>query len=165
MRRIYTEYCCYAPPYTLVGTSTPDNANALFQSAVGTILLDHTSNVDVSIVASKLEKTFDMTSLFAFSRSPSSSKLEYTYTTRQAIYVYNSRVLYILFIPAFAAILGYWCRWWMGGREVVGYDVVEHANMEPVRKLEGGVEGSEKVKRRKVVWCEGGVGKLVRGGG
>lgn len=153
MRRIYTEDNAASSPYTFTGSSTPDSSNNLFKSALGTLLLSTTSQVDASIVASRIESAFDMSTLFAFSRSPTSSTLNFAFeSANKARYTYDKKVLFILLIPLLATLLGCWGRGWVGGIEVIGYDVVGIATMGPVGGLEKYEQGSEIEERP--VWCE-----------
>ncbi|KAL3420928.1 hypothetical protein PVAG01_07373 [Phlyctema vagabunda] len=163
LRRIYTESPRESSPFAFTGSETPDGANNLFNTAVGTLLLGALVDADAFAVASRIESAFEMATLFSFSRSPSSSDVDFTYQiANELIYVYDKKVLLILLAPLLATLLGCWGRWWIGGREVIGYDVVEIARMGPVGGLEGKVaEDMNEIENKKVWAVNTGEGKKL----
>lgn len=161
LKRIYTESSGSASPYTFSGAKAGIGANTLFASAVGTLLLDPAMNIPADIVAKRIQSAFEMSTLMAFSRSPTSSDLHFTYSQGFSYYVYDAKVLFILIAPLLGTILGLWGRLWVGGKEVVGYDVVGIARMGPVQGIERKSGWGYDFEREQEidemgVWCVGG---------
>lgn len=127
LHRIYTEENAFRSPYNFgAATGTGDGADTIYQNPVATLLLHPKANSSGEDVALRVENIFEMSTLLAFSRSPYSSDLIITRSSSKPIYVYDWRVLAILFLPLMATILGICGRWRITGNDIfVGYDPVE----------------------------------------
>ncbi|EPE26447.1 hypothetical protein GLAREA_02360 [Glarea lozoyensis ATCC 20868] len=166
LKRIYTDSASNSP-YTFSGVKAGTGANTLYASSVGTLLLDPAMNIPANIVAARIQSAFETSTLMAFSRSPTSSDLHFTYSQDYSYYVYDAKVLLILIAPLLGTILALWGRLWVGGREVVGYDVVGIARMGPVQGVEGkselgwDFEREEEIARMNIRCVANGEGKRL----
>jgi len=161
-QRIYTESGRQSSPYSFGARAAGTGANTLFESALGTLLLGANLDAPADVVARRIEAAFDTQTLFAFSRFPDASDITLTYVEAgRFVYVYDARVLIILLAPFLATILGCWGRWWVGGMDVIGYDVVRIARMGPVTGLESKETELEDIDDVKITCVDEGLGKRL----
>ncbi|KAL1887236.1 hypothetical protein Cpir12675_006634 [Ceratocystis pirilliformis] len=95
--------------WTLEAVGT--GSNTICSTPMAYNLLGKDANNDAETVARQIEKNFDMTTLQAFARSPSSSDFLFTRSHKSPEYKYDKVVLLILAVPFIATILGTWNRW------------------------------------------------------
>jgi hypothetical protein len=115
-------------PYCFNGAVVATGANTLFKDPIGPSLLGDHAGDAADAVARRIERNFDMATLFAFSRVPEASRLEYEETTEVPMWVYNWKVLLALLAPVIASVLGMAGRCRVPGKDVnIGYNPVEIA--------------------------------------
>ena len=126
-RRIYTSEATQ-PPFTFSALATGTGTNNLYDSAVAYSLLGPAANASADLVAARIEATFDMATLMAFSRAAAAADIAFERQVGTPVYGYDARVLLVLLVPALATVLSVCLggRWRVGDAEdVVGYDPVE----------------------------------------
>ncbi|KAF8428582.1 hypothetical protein EV426DRAFT_276991 [Tirmania nivea] len=129
--RIYGE--SNRSPFSFTGLAVGTGSNTLFDVPVGYLLLGETAYVHADTVAKRIERVFQMATLMAWGRLPSAAHAYYTTTITKTDYVYDSRYLLVLFVPAVAAFLGGFGKWRMGdSRAVPGYNPMVIASRGPV---------------------------------
>jgi hypothetical protein len=125
-------------PYCFSGRVSGTGANTLFKDPIGPSLLGDHAGDAADVVARRIERNFDMATLFAFARVPQASRLEFEETTQTPGWVYDWKVLLVLLVPLIASVLGIFGRWKVTGKDInVGYDPVEIAGRGPVLMADG----------------------------
>jgi len=129
--RIYGE--SNRSPFSFTGGAVGTGANSIFDDPVAYLLLDETAYIQADTVARRIEWVFQMATLMAWGRLPSAAHTIYTITITKTQYVYDSRYLFVLLVPAIAALLGGLGKWHMGdSRAVPGYNPMVIASRGPV---------------------------------
>lgn len=160
--RIYTEATgdngdsgATQAPYCFSGGVVPTGANTLFSDPVGWPLLGDNAGDLADMVARRIERNFDVGTLFAFARAPHASNLEFSETSTTPVWVYDSKVLLVLIVPIVASLLGVWGRWRVTNKEVnVGYNPVEIARRGPVLMMAGDKTGKSAAVLDRKEWSK-----------
>ncbi|KAL2885881.1 hypothetical protein HOO65_070343 [Ceratocystis lukuohia] len=154
LNRIYTEFGNSPYDWTLAAVGT--GSNTIYSTPMAYNLLGEDANNDAETVARQIEKNFDMATLQAFARSPSSSDLLFTRSHKSPEYKYDKVVLLILVVPFIATILGTWNRWRVESNVItIGYDPLGIARIGPVEGLAHGsiITGEQREMEDKLkVW-------------